>query len=358
MSTTPGYLTRTDHWLSLDPDDWTRHVLRRHFHPDHGSPYWLKRAADLPFDPLDITTYAELTAFGPFPLSELREVDPADLVPLAVPRPLAGQVWETGGTTGAPCRVFYTDAMLAHNTDWRCRAMAHGGFETGRSWLHAGPTGPHLIGTTTLALARDFAATVYGIDMDPRWVKQLIRAGDLKGAQAYTDHLLEQIADVLGKREVDYLSTTPALFQVLQRRHPDLVRRLAGARLGGTQVTPDMYREFSAALDGKPLGLTYGNTLGSGMGLPPTGDGALLPYVPPYPQVTIALVDKGQWTRSVDHGQIGRVRLTVLHEDLFLPNVLERDQGIRYDTDGSWPCDGVANVQPLQITQASPEGLY
>lgn len=88
--------------------------------------------------------------------------------------------------------------------------------------------------------------------MDPRWVKRLIRAGDLKGAQSYTDHLLEQIADVLGKREVDYLSTTPALFQVLHRRHPDLVGRLHGVRIGGTQVTPDMYREFSAAIGGKP----------------------------------------------------------------------------------------------------------
>jgi hypothetical protein len=358
MSTPPGYLTRTDRWLSLDLDDWTRRVLRRHFDPEHGSPYWLERAAGLPFDPLDITGYAELSAFGPFPLAELREVDPAALVPLAVPRPLAGQVWETGGTTGAPCRVFYTEAMLAHNIDWRCRAMAVGGFETGRSWLHAGPTGPHLIGTTTLALARDFAATVYGIDMDPRWVKRLIRAGDLKGAQSYTDHLLEQIADVLGKREVDYLSTTPALFQVLHRRHPELVGRLRGARIGGTQVTPDMYREFSAAVAGKPLGLTYGNTLGSGMGLPPSEDGGLLPYVPPYPQVTFAVVHKDDWTRSVDYGQVGRVRLTVLHEDLFLPNVLERDRAVRHATGDGWPCDAVANVEPLQITQASPEGLY
>lgn len=94
------------------------------------------------------------------------------------------------------------------------------------------------------------------------------------------------------------------------------------------------------------------------MGLPPSGDGALLPYVPPYPQVTFAVVRKDDWTRSVDYGQVGRVRLTVLHEDLLLPNVLERDRAVRHATGDSWPCDAVANVEPLQITQASPEGLY
>jgi hypothetical protein len=50
--------------------------------------------------------------------------------------------------------------------------------------------------------------------------------------------------------------------------------------------------------------------------------------------------------------------LTVLHDDLFLPNILERDQGERYDPGGRWPCDGVANVRPFQVTRATPEGLY
>ena len=50
--------------------------------------------------------------------------------------------------------------------------------------------------------------------------------------------------------------------------------------------------------------------------------------------------------------------MTVLHQDLFLPNVLERDQAVRYDTAGRWPTEGVANVRPLEIVSSSPEGLY
>jgi hypothetical protein len=74
--------------------------------------------------------------------------------------------------------------------------------------------------------------------------------------------------------------------------------------------------------------------------------------------VTMAVVDKQDPARTVEYGEVGQVRLTVLHEDLFLPNILERDQAVRYATSADWPCDGVANVQPLQVSRAAPEGLY
>jgi hypothetical protein len=50
--------------------------------------------------------------------------------------------------------------------------------------------------------------------------------------------------------------------------------------------------------------------------------------------------------------------MTVLHEDLLLPNILERDVAMRYDTGPEWPCDGVANVRPLYDLRTTPEGIY
>jgi hypothetical protein len=94
------------------------------------------------------------------------------------------------------------------------------------------------------------------------------------------------------------------------------------------------------------------------MGLPAVSGGDVLPYLPTFPQVTMAVVDKDDPTRVVGRGELGRVRLTVLHEDLFLPNILERDQAVRYDTGDAWPCDGVANVRPLQNGASVVEGLY
>ncbi|MFI9503676.1 hypothetical protein [Nocardia sp. NPDC052566] len=345
-------------WLDTDLDEWTRRVVRRTFDPATGAPYWLRRAGELDFDPRDITRYDELTRFGPFPLDTLRERDPADFVPLAVPRPLTGRVWDTGGTTGTPCRVYYTPDMLLHRGAWRRWSFVAEGFRPQRTWLQATPTGPHLIGNGTWEAGELYAGLVYAIDMDPRWVKRLIREGRLAEANEYGIHLVEQIADVLRHGRIDYINTTPALLQVLARRHPDLVAGLNGARLSGTQVSPDMHRDLVAALNGGICGRSYGNTFGNGVGLPVERDGKLLPYAPNYPQVTMAVVDRDDWSVTVPYGATGQVRLTVLHEDLFLPNVLERDQAERYDTGSGWPSDGVANVRPLQITSTAPEGLY
>ncbi|MEX2974733.1 arylcarboxylate reductase [Streptomyces sp. C184] len=357
-TTAPLDTSRMERWLSMDLDAWTRHVVRRHFAPDTGSPYWLKRRDELDFDPLDITHYTELSAFGHFTLGALRDLDPVDLVPQAVPRPLSGRVFDSGGTTGRPCHVFYTRPMLDHHSRWRRFGLVTAGFEPGRSWVYATPGGPHVVGEGAAQIAHLYASVVYGIDLDPRWIKQLIRGCRLAEVNHYVDHVVDQITDLMSSRRIDYLETTPALFQALVRQRPELVEQLDGVGLGGTQIVPAMYREFAGALDGGPIGTAYGNTFGCAMGLPAEEDGDVLPYVPHYPQVTMAVVDKNDPTRTVGYGDVGQVRLTVLHEDLFLPNILERDQAARYRTSADWPCDGVANVQPLQVSLAAPEGIY
>lgn len=348
----------TDQWLSVDLDAWTRRVVRRHFDPVDGSPFWLARAAALPFDPRDITAYDQLLALGPFDLADLRGIDPADLVPRSVPRPLVGRIWESGGTTGSPCRVFYTRDMIVHRGVWRRWSFLSEGFEPGRAWLQATPTGPHLIGNGTWEVSELFGSLSYAIDMDPRWVKALIREGRLDEAARYTDHLVDQVADILSGGRVNYLNTTAALFRVLARNHPGLVAALDGVRLSGTQIDYRTHQRFVELLDGGICGVSYGNTFGNGAMFPVDHDRALIPYVPNFPQVTMAVVDKSDWRVIRPYGQVGQVRLTVLHDDLFLPNILERDQATRYDVGGRWPVDGVADVHPLLISQAMPEGVY
>lgn len=350
-------LALVDDWLQTDLDDWTRRVVRRHFDPDTGSPYWLKRVPELDFDPRDITRYAELSAFGPFPLPTLREVDPADLIPLSVPRPLSGRVWESGGTTGDPCRVLYTDEMTQQRAAWRHWSFAREGFRTDGSWVQATPTGPHLIGNGIPELS-SYGGRVYTVDADPRWVKRLIRAGKLAEADEYTDHIIEQVTIIMRSQRIDYLNTTPVLLNALIRRAPELTRTLQGVRISGTHITPAMCRSFSEFLGDAIVGRSYGNTFGSSAGIPAEQGGDILPYLPNYPQVTLAVVDKKDWTRTAEYGELGQVKLTALHDDLFLPNILERDQAVRHDTGDAFPCDGVANVLPLQNSRKMPEGVY
>ncbi|HEX4359155.1 MAG TPA: hypothetical protein VH141_16620 [Pseudonocardia sp.] len=346
-----------DSWLATDLDAWTRRVVARNFAPETGSPYWLARATELDFDPRDITRYDQLPAFGPFRLDALRSGRSEDVVPRDIPRPLVGRIYESGGTTGLPCRVFYTPEMIRHRGAWRRWSFVIEGFEPGRTWLQATPTGPHLIGHGMTELSELYGCLVHAIDMDSRWVKRLIRDNRLADVVAYTDHVVEQIVDCLETQHIDHLNTTPALLSALIARRPDLVRQVRGVRLSGTQVSQAQYREFVEAVDG-PVGLSYGNTFGSSAGLPPEDDGATMPYVPNYPQVTTTVVDPDDWRTVLPVGARGRVRLTILHDDLFLPNLLERDQATCWNPPGRWPSPGVANVAPLHISRNAPEGLY
>jgi hypothetical protein len=336
-----------DEWLSEDVDQWTQRIVRRHFDPVTGSPYWLDRAAGLPFDPRDITRYEELSAFGPFPLDELRTLDPADLVPLAVPRPLSGMIWESSGTAGGPHRVYYSRSMLEHRLAWRRWADEREGFEPDGNWLAATPAGPHLIGYGAWDLTESHGGRVYGVDFDPRWIDRQLRAGQMQEAMQYTEHVADQISAVLTTQPVDYICTTSALLRALSRREPDLVARLNGARLVGAHVTPEMRRILAKALNGGLLSVNYANTFGSAITLSVLKEGNLIVSAPSYPHITMKVVDPSDWTRAVDYGKDGQVRHMVMHEDLFLPNILERDLATRYDTGDDWPCDGVANVRPL-----------
>jgi hypothetical protein len=348
-----------DKWLSEDVDQWTKRIVRRHFDPVTGSPYWLDRAARLSFDPRDITHYEELSAFGPFPLDELRTLDPADLVPLAVPRPLSGMIWESGGTTGDPCWIYYNQPMLEHRLAWRRWADEREGFEPGRNWLAATPAGPNLIGYGAWDLTELHGARVYGVDFDPRWIDRQLRAGKLQDAMQYTEHVVDQIGAILSTQPVDYICTTSALLRALSRREPDLVARLKGARLVGTHVTPEMWRTLAKALNGGLLSVNYGNAFGNTLTLSVLEEGGLIACVPSYPHIAMAVVDPSDWTRVVDYGKDGQVRHTVMHEDLFLPNILERDLATRYDTGDEWPCDGVANVRPLpEVNNARSPSPY
>ncbi|MEU7686188.1 hypothetical protein AB0B67_32540, partial [Streptomyces spectabilis] len=59
--------------LAVDLDTWTRRMMRWHFSPETGSPFWVARLPRLGFDPLkDVDCFAALELFGLFDKGELR----------------------------------------------------------------------------------------------------------------------------------------------------------------------------------------------------------------------------------------------------------------------------------------------
>ena len=63
--------------------------------------------------------------------------------------------------------------------------------------------------------------------------------------------------------------------------------------------------------------------------------------------------------QPVDYEEWGRVELTTLTKEFFMPRFLERDEAIRRAPIDIYPWDGVAEVRPFgALTKKIVEGVY
>ena len=80
---------------------------------------------------------------------------------------------------------------------------------------------------------------------------------------------------------------------------------------------------------------------------------------PPAPKAVTEVVDPDHPERLVGYGQTGRVRLTTLTREFFMPRFLERDEAEREAPCDLYPWDGVRNVRPFSRFQSKVvEGVY
>jgi len=70
-------------------------------------------------------------------------------------------------------------------------------------------------------------------------------------------------------------------------------------------------------------------------------------------------VDPVHTHQLVNHGAWGRVELTTLTKELFLPRFLERDEAIRREPRPPYTWDGVGEVRPFGAMEKTiVEGVY
>ena len=63
--------------------------------------------------------------------------------------------------------------------------------------------------------------------------------------------------------------------------------------------------------------------------------------------------------RVVEYGGTGRVKLTTLTKEFFVPGFLERDEGEREQPYIKYPWDGVSGVRPFhELAEATTVGVY
>jgi phenylacetate-coenzyme A ligase PaaK-like adenylate-forming protein len=334
-------------------------MMRWHFSPETGSPFWVAARGALPFDPVrDIRSVRDVARFGLFDKERLRKAPAADLAPAGF-RSAKRRFFETGGTTGLPCRV--VDVTTGSYNVAIYRAMLEARGLAGGDAVAMTPSGPHAYGTFVGRLLDEWCGNTYHIDFDPRWVKALIRSGD--STDPYVDHLIAQTVRILEAERPALLFTTSKLLLALAATLPCPLSSY-GVRAvctGGTSCTPEERRFLiENHLDGVAWIDTYGNTLmGHALQADALPGGVPASYHLPPPQAYMRVVDPRDWTREVEVGQRGRILLVTLLEDLFLPNLLERDSAVRTGPHPWFPWDGVRDVQPFAADQeAATEGVY
>jgi hypothetical protein len=343
-------------------DAWTCEMVEWHFSPETGCPFWLDYAAKLDWDPRkEIRTYRDLDRFGFFQDEWLRGGPLLRWVPKAYGgRPV--YVFETGGSTGVPkSRISIDDFRIDYEAF--SDTLPDDAFPRGSDWLMMGPTGPRRLRLAVEHLCQYRGGICFMTDLDPRWVIKVLKRGKFEEAEAYKQHVINQGLTLLRAHEnIRCMFTTPKLLEAICEKISLKKAGITGVFCGGTEMNPQFYRyAVEELLDGIYFAPTYGNTL---MGLAVhkprlAEDNFAVIYYPPAPRAMIEVVDPDQPTRVVEYGQTGRVRLTTLTREFFMPRFLERDEAEREPPYAQYPWDGVRNVRPFSRFQNSVvEGVY
>ena len=348
-------------------DAHVREIVAWHFDPQAGTPFWLERAESLGLDPRkEVQSFDDLKKFGLFEDEWLRGGPVRRWVPKALQdRPIF--VFETGGTTGIPkSRInindFRTDYEMFSET------LPEEYFPKGTNWLMLGPSGPRRLRLAVEHLCQHRGGICFCVDLDPRWVVKLIKKGWMEHLNAYKDHVIEQALTVLkAGHDIKCMFTTPKLLEsfaaALEKQGSSIKQSgITGIFSGGTEFTPQFTRfAVEELLDGVYMTPTYGNTL---MGLAcskPIGpeDGYKISYYAPQPRAVAQVVDFDDYDKVVEYGKSGRVLLTTLTKEFFMPRFPERDEGEREPPYEKFPWDGVSGVKPFrEVAAATTVGVY
>lgn len=348
-------------------------VVQWHFHESTGCPFWLEKKSELSFDPLtEVKNFDDLKKFPLFEDEWLR----GGPVRRWVPKALSDKptyVFETGGTTGIPkSRVVIDDFRTDYEIFSETLPEEH--FPKGANWLMLGPSGPRRLRLAVEHLCQVRGGICFCIDLDPRWVVKLIKKGWMDHLEAYKDHCIDQAVTVLtAGHDIKCMFATPKLLDSLALALEDRGTSLkevgiTGIFSGGTEFTPQWTRYCVEELFGGPaeesgifMTPTYGNTLmGLACSKPVTAaEDYKISYYAPQPRAVTEVVDFDDANKLVGYGETGRVKLTTLTKEFFVPGFLERDEGEREEPFETYPWDGVSGVRPFHGTASQTTvGVY
>ena len=332
-----------------------RRVAQAHLDPEHGSAFWIQRAASRGVEAAEVQSLADLRRLGPTSAENLRSRPLMDFVPRKLHARAAELViGQTGGTTGHPAWTVYLPEEFDEAFVQPFIAAAdHVGFPRGENWLFVGPSGPHIIGQAARAIARSFgSAEPFSVDFDPRWARKL--PAESFAASRYLRHVTEQAMAVLDQQPIGVLfATPPALLALADAMTAEQRDRIRGVHYGGLAVGAQVLERLQLQSFPAAVHLAgYGNTL---LGCCPELSNRLgrnLDYFPLGQRLILQTVDEDGQPASR-----GRVSATRLDESFLIVDLPERDHAEQVDRPDTAPAGfelaGLRN--PATPAPPSPE---
>jgi hypothetical protein len=345
-----------------DPVAYLRTAIAWHFGADTGSPFWLRAAQSLDFDPLTaVQSFADLRCF-PNVVDELRSVPVEDLIPRGYgsPAPIP-RIFESGGTTGAPKRTAQMPDWLEQVARWQVEDFTAGGYVPGRGLLCLMPSGPHGVGHFDRIVAERLGSIFHPIDLDPRWVKKIAARNATGEVTSYVNHILEQAGHILQTQNVANLHTTFPLLEAIAR-DDDLISlvntKIRYLLLSGAHVDIDTVDLLRDIFPNAAIAMAFGSTMILSQAATRV-DGDSFVFDPRTPYVVFWVIDP-ETAAEVPYGERGQVVMNHISKGMFIPNNLERDTAIRMPGPDGQVGDSISDVAPVAVFggEAVIEGVY
>jgi hypothetical protein len=346
-----------------EPEAYLRAAIAWHFGVETGSAFWLRAAKDLDFDPLtDVRTFDDLRRF-PNLLNELRNVPVEDLIPrgYGTPAPVP-QIFESGGTTGAPKRTAQLPDWVEQIVEWQTEDFAGGGFVRGGGFLCMMPSGPHGVSYFSRRISGRLGAAFHAIDLDPRWVKKVAARNATGEVSAYFDHVLEQARWILRSQNVVNMHATPPMLEAFARNDADVElinEKIRWLLLSGAHVDVDTLDLLRDIFPNTTITMAFGSTMILSQAQTRETDSGIYAFDPRSPYVVFWVIDPESGDQ-VPYGSRGQVVMNHISKGMFIPNNLERDSAVRVAGRDGQVGDSVSEVRPVEMFEGEAviEGVY
>ena len=234
-----------------------------------------------------------------------------------------------------------TSAPTTSSSATRCPTSTS---RKGSNWLMLGPSGPRRLRLSVEHLAQYRGGICFCVDLDPRWVIKLIKKGWSEHLEAYKAHVIDQAVTILqAGHDIRCMFTTPKLLEALALRLESMGttirqdghhRHLLGRHRVHAAVEPLRARGTARRrLHDADL---RQHADGSGRQRADRTGEQLQDHLL---RAAAARGHRGRRLRRSEQAssttaQSGRVKLTTLTKEFFVPGFLERDEGEREP-----PCD-------------------